>query len=381
MFRPEPAPDGQRGGRRRGHAVDHPRLHRAAPQRRPDGRAHLRRGLTPARGPRPGGSPGVPSPAWMISASISARAPPWTSPTTIGSVTPAASTRPSSTRSSADGAGSTPSSRSIRPARRWSSSTCTRIGRAGAAVHRVVGPINAMADALRRAGGWVAWVTSEIDPSRTDAPDQAGGRRAGRHVHRGRAARVAGRGDVARPRRAPHDDVFASKRGTSAFFPGNCSLPRQLDAHDITSILIAGTVTNVCCESSARDATELGYEVTMVSDACHGHSYGLHEASLATFFRIFGDVRPATEVLDLIAAGDRPRPWSGARAPDPGGRERGRPAGGQSSARRSSRRSATASSPSPSRCWCSTSPRGSSGSALHRLGHAWPDSSPTSSAS
>jgi nicotinamidase-related amidase len=108
--------------------------------------------------------------------------------------------------------------------------------------------------------------------------------------------------------------VFASKRGTSAFFPGNCSLPRQLAAHDITSILIAGTVTNVCCESSARDATELGYEVTMVSDGCHGHSHGLHEASLATFFRIFGDVRPAAEVLDLIAAGDRHKMSGSGRA-------------------------------------------------------------------
>ena len=29
----------------------------------------------------------------------------------------------------------------------------------------------------------------------------------------------------------------------------------------------AGTVTNVCCESSARDASTLGYRVVMVADA------------------------------------------------------------------------------------------------------------------
>jgi ureidoacrylate peracid hydrolase len=171
----------------------------------------------------------------------------------------------------------------------------------------VVEPVNAMADALRRAGGWVAWVTSEIDGSRAaQLAKVVGAERAARFVE---SARLGSPGAAMWPALDvhDHDDVFASKRGASAFFPGSCSLPRQLDAHDITSILIAGTVTNVCCESSARDATELGYEVTMVSDACHGHSHGLHEASLATFYRIFGDVRPSGEVLDLIAAADRSR--------------------------------------------------------------------------
>ncbi len=36
-------------------------------------------------------------------------------------------------------------------------------------------------------------------------------------------------------------------------------------------------------------------------DALSGQSFGLHEASLATFFRIFGDVRPSAEVVALLA--------------------------------------------------------------------------------
>ncbi len=47
-----------------------------------------------------------------------------------------------------------------------------------------------------------------------------------------------------------------------------------------------------------------GYRVTMISDACAGHGHGLHEASLTTFCRIFGDVRPAAEVIDLCRLGD-----------------------------------------------------------------------------
>jgi nicotinamidase-related amidase len=87
-------------------------------------------------------------------------------------------------------------------------------------------------------------------------------------------------------------DLAVTKLGASAFFPGRCDLHRQLEVCGVDTVLIAGTVTNVCCESSARDATELGYRVTMISDACAGHGHGLHEASLTTFYRIFGDVRP-----------------------------------------------------------------------------------------
>jgi hypothetical protein len=49
------------------------------------------------------------------------------------------------------------------------------------------------------------------------------------------------------------------------------------------------------------DATELGYKVIMISDALSGHAHGLHEATLATFYRIFGDVRPSGEVIKLLS--------------------------------------------------------------------------------
>lgn len=59
-------------------------------------------------------------------------------------------------------------------------------------------------------------------------------------------------------------------------------------------------MTNICCESSARDAAELEYKVIMISDALSGHAHGLHEATLATFYRIFGDVRPCEEIIQLL---------------------------------------------------------------------------------
>jgi nicotinamidase-related amidase len=102
--------------------------------------------------------------------------------------------------------------------------------------------------------------------------------------------------------RRAEGDLMAVKSGASAFFPGKCNLKGQLDRRSVDTLLIAGAVTNICCESSARDAAELDYKVVLVSDLLSGHAHGLHEATLATFYRIFGDVRPSDEVVALLRA-------------------------------------------------------------------------------
>jgi hypothetical protein len=51
--------------------------------------------------------------------------------------------------------------------------------------------------------------------------------------------------------------------------------------------------------AGGRDV-ELDYKVIMVSDVLSGHAHGLHEATLATSYRIFGDVRPSGEVIELL---------------------------------------------------------------------------------
>lgn len=42
----------------------------------------------------------------------------------------------------------------------------------------------------------------------------------------------------------------------------------------------------------------------MVSDAMQGHAHGLHEAALATFFRVYGDVRPGGRLWNLLLKKD-----------------------------------------------------------------------------
>jgi nicotinamidase-related amidase len=97
------------------------------------------------------------------------------------------------------------------------------------------------------------------------------------------------------------DDLYVEKSASSAFFPGRCPLPELLGERDVETVLVAGTVASVCCESTARDASTLGYRVVMVADAIAGVDDGAVNATLRTIYRSFGDVRSTADALDLIA--------------------------------------------------------------------------------
>ena len=165
---------------------------------------------------------------------------------------------------------------------------------------RVVPRVNEVAAAVRRAGGTVAWVRSHMPVMPRHFGAILGAELAAKYVEDGQPG---GGGTVLwHELHVAHDDLVAIKSGASAFFPGKCNLKEQLDPLGIDTLLIAGAVTNICCESSARDAVELQYKVILVSDALSGHAHGLHEATLATFYRIFGDVRPSSEIIELLGA-------------------------------------------------------------------------------
>ena len=163
---------------------------------------------------------------------------------------------------------------------------------------RMTETVNALAAAVRQGGGVVAWVLSRMSTMPRHFSAILGADLATRYFNDGQAGGAGTRLWHALDQKP--DDVVAIKSGASAFFPGKCDLKPQLDARGVDTILIAGTVTNICCESSARDAVELDYKVIMISDALSGQAHGLHEATLATFYRIFGDVRPSEDVIRLL---------------------------------------------------------------------------------
>ena len=98
----------------------------------------------------------------------------------------------------------------------------------------------------------------------------------------------------------PGDETIYKSR-FSPFIRGASNIEDLLKAKGIDSLIVCGTATNMCSESTARDAMMLDYKAVMVSDANGARYPEDHQAGLTSFYQSFGDVRSTAEVLnDLL---------------------------------------------------------------------------------
>jgi ureidoacrylate peracid hydrolase len=160
--------------------------------------------------------------------------------------------------------------------------------------------IDRLAAALRAAGGVVVWVLNTF----TDESVHSWS-----HFHtelstprgfeiRSAAMRAGSHGHALYADLHPMpEDWQAPKTRYSAFIDGSSDLHPRLQARGIDTVLVAGTATQVCCESTARDAMMLNYRTVMVSDACSANTQEEHEATLSNFLLNFGDVQTVDEVV------------------------------------------------------------------------------------
>jgi nicotinamidase-related amidase len=74
----------------------------------------------------------------------------------------------------------------------------------------------------------------------------------------------------------------------------------MLRERGIDTVLITGVLTNICCESSARDAATLGFRVVMVADANAARSDEEHQSALYNILRNFGDVRTSDDLITVF---------------------------------------------------------------------------------
>ncbi len=180
----------------------------------------------------------------------------------------------------------------------------------------IVPNVNRLAGAVRDAGGTVVWVKMTLDGERE--------RWSVFFDHFGSAAysaaeqRSLSRGHPGHELHAALDvrpaDLVVEKTRFSAFLQGSSDLDRILRATGIDTVIIVGTVTNTCCESSARDAMMLNYKVVFVSDANAAHTDDEHNGTLTNILRIFGDVRSTEETVALLARAAAPAPKTTAEA-------------------------------------------------------------------
>ena len=60
---------------------------------------------------------------------------------------------------------------------------------------------------------------------------------------------------------------------------------------------MCGVSTNMCVDTTAREAADRGYGVTLIEDACATTHEDLHDAAITNFQRLFGRVISADEAM------------------------------------------------------------------------------------
>lgn len=76
----------------------------------------------------------------------------------------------------------------------------------------------------------------------------------------------------------------------------------------VDTVIITGTVTNVCCESTARGAFMRDYKVAFVSDGCGAFDETAHEVSLYNISHFFGRILDTQTLLAALNNGEESQP-------------------------------------------------------------------------
>jgi len=189
----------------------------------------------------------------------------------------------------------------------------------------IVEPINRMAAGCRALGVPVIWIRSHHPRNGADwrhffdhfvRPD----RREAAAAHLSADAHGS---QFYAPMDVRDDDYIVIKNRYSCFIAGSSSLERLLRNLGRDTIVICGTKTNVCVESTARDGMMIDFRVVVLSDATASLTDVEQQAALNILIQEFADILSVDQVLDELAADAEPAAQEAGRAP---GRQDARPA-------------------------------------------------------
>lgn len=167
----------------------------------------------------------------------------------------------------------------------------------------IVPNVNRIAAALRGAGGVVVWIKNTVCP---DSLVSWSVFHQVMSTAEGRDRRIASMTTGALGHQLWPElevqacDEIVEKTRFSAFIQGASGLEAMLRGRGVDTVIITGTVTNVCCESTARDAMMRNFKTLMISDANAARSDAEHNAALTAFYVTFGDVMSTDEVIHRI---------------------------------------------------------------------------------
>jgi nicotinamidase-related amidase len=90
------------------------------------------------------------------------------------------------------------------------------------------------------------------------------------------------------------------KRGLDAF--SNTALEKTLRRHNVRDVLVAGVVTSLCVDSTARHAFELGFRVGVLRDCTSGRTSIEQEFYCDEIFPLYSRVLDAKTVIEEVHA-------------------------------------------------------------------------------
>lgn len=166
---------------------------------------------------------------------------------------------------------------------------------------KILPAVNALAARVRAGGGLVVWCRTTTGPVGTPGywstyfenfvgPDKRGTATAaltpGNPMHELYAGVQSDPADWVR-----------DKARFNAFSGNAYDLEADLRARGIDTVIVAGTATNICCESTIRDAMMRDFKTYMPHDAVGAPRRDGHEAGLRSVMQAFADIRPIAEIL------------------------------------------------------------------------------------
>ena len=172
-----------------------------------------------------------------------------------------------------------------------------------------VAPCRSVLDAARQLGMLVIHTREGHRPDLSDAPPHK--------VERGEAKnRIGARGPMGRilVRGEPGHDIIAElyplpdepvidKPGKGAFYQTDLEL--MLRNRSIDTLFVAGVTTEVCVNTTVREANDRGFRCVVLSDCCASYFPQFHEAGLAMIKAqggIFGSVTGSKSLLASLRA-------------------------------------------------------------------------------
>ena len=101
------------------------------------------------------------------------------------------------------------------------------------------------------------------------------------------------------------EDIVVTKMGYSAFYntPLESILRNIKGRRNVDTVIVCGTVTNGCCESTARDAFERDYKVVFGSDITSARTDEFQSVTLKTIAYAFGRVATCDEIINALEFG------------------------------------------------------------------------------